>query len=91
MTSPLEILLFERLVATFSACALPALTQLSYSSAACHGDPRPDKLRLHYDWKQKNLLIVRQTVLDRVVLLEACDKYLSTVASVFVSLHSGLS
>lgn len=41
--------------------------------------------------QKKNLLIVRQTVLDRVVLLEACDKYLSTVASVFVSLHSGLS
>lgn len=43
--------------------------------------------------ENKKLLIVRQTVLDwvPVVLLEARDKYLSTVVSVFVSLHSGLS
>lgn len=43
--------------------------------------------------KKKKVLIVRQTCLHwvSIVLREACDKYLSTLASVFVSLHSGLA
>lgn len=70
----------------FSACALPTLTQLTYSLAAGHGDPRLDKLHLQ---NERKLLIVQQTVLNcsPLVLPEAYDKYLSTRVSVYVCVY----